>query len=190
MQADFERLVTRHRRQVDRLVDRYREGAISTEEFGDRMNAVLFRGHSDAVTLGRRLAGVRGRQTDDDQLLGLDNADRHGEFLSNFLADLDSGRYTLEDGTLNVGSVKRRADMYVQQLRSTANESFVENSPPEVTFDWILGANDHCSECPMMAAASPLTANELFIVPGQATCLHNCTCRLVRSDGVEGFKRV
>ena len=188
-QAKLDALIDRHRRDVERLTKRLAKDG-DAEAFADDLYTVLTKGHSDAVTLGRQLAGDKRRQTEADQLLGLDTADHQTGWLDGFMADIEDGRYALEDGSLNVAQVKRRADMYVSQLRSTANQSFVDHSPERESFDWVMGmVEDHCSECPTMAAASPLTANELYIVPGQATCLHNCHCHLIRlSDGVEGFR--
>lgn len=193
MQADFESIVARHRRDVARLVKRFESGSITPDEFGDRLDAIIWKGHSDSVTLGRRAAGVRGRQTDADQLLGLDIKDREAEWLNAFADDLKGQKYRLADGALNYSRIEQRANMYSVKYRATVAESALDNSPAEELWLWRLGPTEHCPTCSMMASAGPLTRNELWTVPGacDTECLLGCACYLERaSDGFALPKRV
>ena len=150
--------------------------------------------HSEAIKLGRALAGAK--PLDDDELLRQARTakDTESEFLNNFVHQLkaDDPRYVDEDGHFIEGSMDARATLYVGRLRGTANQHFVESSPPDLGWVWELGGNEHhCEDCPRMASLSPFTRDTLFSYPGDGSteCLGNCTCRLVRSDGISGFGR-
>lgn len=187
MQADFEAIVRRHRRDVERLINRFKSGRIGAEEFGDGLDAIVWNGHSESVRLGRYSATGRGRSlSDEDQLLGLDIKDREAEWLNSFVDDLKSDKYRLESGDLNLRQIERRANMYSVKYRATVSESFIDNSPPDELWVWKLGLTEHCEECRTLAAASPLTRNELWTVPGasETSCVLGCRCWLERvSDG-------
>lgn len=186
MQAEFDAIVARHRRDVERLVKRLKSGAIDADQFGDGLDAIVWKGHSDAVTLGRRAAGDRRRQTDADQLLGLDIKDREAEWLNPFVDDLRSGKYLLEDGSLNYARIERRANMYSVKYRATCTEAVLDGSAPGELWLWRLGPTEHCDDCRMLSLAGPLTRNELWTVPGasETACVLGCRCWLERaSDG-------
>lgn len=187
MQAQFDSLIRRHQRDVSRLVNRYQSGAIDAEGFGDGLDAVIWNGHSRAIALGRKLAGDKSPLNDDDQLLALDIKDGESEFLNRFVDDLATGRYTLDDGTLNLAQIERRANQYSVKYRASCCQAAVDASAPDEQWNWRLGPTEHCDSCRLLASASPLTRNELWTMPGSCDteCVLGCSCFLERvSDGL------
>lgn len=190
-QEAFNALAARHRRDVTELARRLGSG-VDPQAWGDGMDAMLYRGHADAITIGRHLAGDRSAQTAEDLLLAVDIKDKEAEWLNKFVSDLEHGRYTLSDGSYNLPAIQSRANLYVEKIRASANEAFVETSEDDELFNWVMGGDEHCDECPMLQAASPLSKNELYTYPGEGStpCLSNCKCHFVRvSDGKVGLKR-
>jgi hypothetical protein len=80
-----------------------------------------------------------------------------------------------------------RGRLYIGTMRGTQGQGFVFGSPEDVEFNWRLGGpEDHCTDCPVIAAASPFTAGTIFTHPGMGDtpCLGNCNCYWEREDGV------
>lgn len=172
---------------------------LATEEIGStewylRFSNMLLERHADAWILGRRLAGDRSAPDIADELVGRAKADQENEWLMRFLTDIETGRYTDDEGKLKENAVAARSRMYAGKLRGTANEAFIEASPAEAEFEWRLGgAEKHCGDCPELAAMSPWLKDELGTWPGEGgtPCLTNCKCRLVRlEDDLSGFHPV
>lgn len=112
-------------------------------------------------------------------------------YFDGFMDDLRNGRYGSGED-FDKAAVRRRAMMYIQKARATANRAFVDASG-DMEFDWVLGGTeDHCATCPIYAENSPYRASELPAMPADGTteCLTNCLCVLVRDDGLKGFSRV
>lgn len=165
----------------------------SASDWVDEFNAALLDGHAEAWTMGRQLGGDLAPRGYDDTLMGRAKADLENEWLQQFMADIEDGRYTKEDGSLDLDAIDRRSKLYVRKMRGTSNEALVETSDPEVEWNWVLGPTDHCADCPQYAALSPYTRDTAMAHPGDggSDCLGNCTCRWVRADGqVAGFERV
>jgi hypothetical protein len=82
-----------------------------------------------------------------------------------------------------------RAELYVKRIRGVGNRSFVESSPDDLPFRWILGEAEHCDDCPRLAAEGPYFRSEMAHVPadGSTQCLGQCRCRIERADGVDGI---
>lgn len=189
LQAQFHSLIVKHRRDVAKLANRLKSGAIDAQGFGDGLHAIVTHGHAEAMRLGRALAG--NHLPEDIALLAGDRADTEATWLNKFVADIEDGRYTLEDGSLNVDAVARRGDMYAVKYRHTANEAFVDASEPDEQWHWRKTALESCEDCVLLAHASPLTRDELYTTPGgcDTACLLGCKCYLERySDGLVGFR--
>lgn len=125
--------------------------------------------------------------------------DGESTYLQNFLNAIKSGddpRYfDLETGLIKPGSMHWRTGLYVGKMRGTANQGFTAASFDEdadTEFDWELGAEHHCEDCPRIAAMSPYNQSTMYTDPGagDTECLGNCDCRWVRRDGVKGFPRL
>ncbi|OGF05248.1 MAG: hypothetical protein A2W00_04685 [Candidatus Eisenbacteria bacterium RBG_16_71_46] len=165
-------------------------GSMSVSEFGDFMRTLLSEAHAQAAYLGRSLAGSAAAFGEADLLFGASVMAEQESYLASFLADIESGKYTLEDGTLNLARIGRRAEMYVDRLLGTANEAWVRTLPPETVLWWKLSVVDHCADCPVLADGSPYTAATVPGFPGDAStaCRTNCKCWLERETGETGFK--
>jgi len=191
-QTRFERTFAKHSRQANNIVKKLANKDLDAEQFGDAFDALLWKAHTDAITLGRKRAGDYAPQHEDDQNLALDIKDSDADYLNSFIDDIKSGRYTLEDGSLNADAIQSRAQLYIRKTRGSANESFVNASDDDDYFIWQLGFTEHCSDCIDLAAGSPYSKDELWTYPGQGdtVCLGNCACNLQRvSDGRKGFER-
>lgn len=179
---------------IQKVTTRFLNGKIDANKWYEQVDSVLHDGHAGAWALGRQRAGDASARGKDDDLAGRAAADHQDQFLLRFrddLADPSSGLYDA-DGNLREGAVRARANLYVGAIRGTANQAFVETGPDDVEYDWKLGGTEqHCEECPQIAALSPYRKDTLFAHPGDGStpCLGNCDCHLERSDGVTGFKK-
>lgn len=182
-----------HERSVELNGSLYR-GDLSPREWADAIKELLNDGHASAWVLGRQRAGDLSAPTEADELVGIGYADGQADFLLAFMEDIENGRYTMDDGTLNMTAIQNRMNLYVQNIRGTSGASFVANSPDDDEFTWELGgAEDHCDDCPELNSLNPWTQSELYAFPGDGNtaCLGNCLCRLVRqSDGRSSFAPV
>lgn len=104
-----------------------------------------------------------------------------------FMVGLAEG---LANGDVSEAQGLARARQYARRIRGTANEAFRESSSG-FKLTWVLGATDHCAECPQYAGMSPWEPDEAFASPGDGStpCGGACDCKWVRSDGREGFAR-
>lgn len=188
-QASYNALERKTTRQLTNLTNRLAEGKISAEKWQDRFLGILEERHADAWTLGRQRAGKLDNQNRDDQQEGAAIADGEARFLQHFADDVASGRYTDAEGNLDAAKLTTRAKFYARRLLGTANEAFVTSSEAKHTFTWVMGASEHCGDCPLLASGSPYSADLLWTFPrsGGTECLFNCKCYLVRSGGLSGF---
>ncbi len=194
-QAAFNKLVGSRSNELHNLIEQWKSGRLSIDDLGDEYYDVLRRGHTEAYTLGAKQAGSKLEpsvlQTLAEQH-GRAQADAEQEWLDGFLSDLESDKYTDDEGKVNLSRINNRASMYAHKLRGTANQAFVDESPNDATYDWVMsGTEAHCNDCPRLAALSPYSADELFATPGSCDteCLTGCKCFLRRSDGVPSIKR-
>lgn len=176
--------------EFERITNRLASGKIAPAQWAELSNAVLLEGHVSAARQGRILAGSDNQGF--DLALGKMVADDQSFYLSNFLDAIEAKdpRYFDEDGALRVDRVNRRLASYTGRMRGTGNEAFLQQSPKTAEFRWVLGrAEDHCTECPEFASMGALLRDDFPTVPGanDTPCLYNCSCTLVRTDGVSGF---
>lgn len=191
--SDWNRMVQRRRRAVIKLVDDLKARNISISEFERYFDDGLKRSHINAAVIGRQRAGDLADETELDEIFGILNAQRDLPFVRALIRDLESGRY-MTDGVMDDIAVKRRAIMYVDKARSTANEAFALASPQHSVFDWLLTGVEHCTTCPAKAEGGPYDLRQLGIIgypsSGKDACRTNCKCVIQRSDGVRSFARV
>jgi hypothetical protein len=178
--------------EANALSARLAAGSIPPRQWGESFYDLLARGHAASWRMGRNRSGDMGADDAVDDLVGRAKADGDAHWLLRFVGDIESGKYTDEDGAFKLAAFKQRQALYVGKMRGTANEAFVESSADEEEFDWVLGgAEDHCPDCPVLAESSPWKKDEMFTHPGSGDtpCLSHCKCHLVRkSDGLDGFK--
>jgi hypothetical protein len=156
----------------------------------DAMFEILAEGHTSAAYMGRRLAGSDFPFGDYDTEFGKLVAESQREYLENFFADVQSGRYTGDDGALDESAISNRANYYQERLRGTANEAWCGSLDAEELIDWILddGA-DSCTVCPDLAENSPYSPGDMPTWPGanETPCLFNCACGARTQSGKFGF---
>lgn len=195
-QSVFGGMVKKQQRALHALTAKLAAGKIDIDAWYEGFRAVILEGHTSAWELGRNRAGDL---TDDinDLLRGLGKADQEEVFLRGFWHQLYAKDPRYWNSTLeawNQVSIKARQNLYLGGMRGTANEAFVTHTPPELdTFAWKdTGSPEECDECRLIAEEGPYTSATLPTYPGAGAtpCWGNCECVLVRTDGVQGFKRV
>jgi hypothetical protein len=193
-QSQFGTLQKQTGERLASLAHQLETGEIDNHEWYIRFANILLESHKDSWILGRRRAGDFGAEDIYDELAGRAKVDQESEWLLNFFHDLETGRYLDAEGKLKTGIVVNRSIMYSGKLRGTANDSFIQASGADDSFEWSLGGAElHCSDCPKLASMSPWLKDELGAWPGSGDtpCLTNCKCSIVRlSDGLAGFAPV
>jgi len=189
-QAGFDQFVRDRMAQADRLASALPDsGPI---RWYDAMRGWLLDAHAEAAVLGRLRAGVP-EDTGMDAARMRGAADAESEFLAGFYDALDARdpRYWDDEAqSWRIEAIQSRARSYTGRMRGTANQAFLDESPAEATFRWVLGASEsHCDDCPYFAGLEPMARDEWPTVPGanQTPCLYNCSCHLERDDGVTSF---
>lgn len=189
-QTKHDRLIAAFERNAAGHVADWAAGTIDGSGFEDAMLATISKYHANAYALGLDLAGAEG----DGIAHGARMADLEAVYVRGFRDRLESGqRYFDDAGEIDLGSGLLANDLrlYASKAGGSANAGFVDGSDDSAEFDWLLGgAEEHCEDCPYIAEGSPYTKGTLYTKPrqGDTPCLSNCTCRLVRSDGVTGFE--
>lgn len=189
-QSDFNRMLGKRQKELEKLIKRLAAGEIDVREWGDEFDKVLLEGHTQAWMMGRQRAGHLLGLGFDDTLNGVAIKDQEAEYLHGFMLDLINGRYDDEEGKLKVHLVNQRASLYVGRMRGTASESWVDYGPDDQKIQWVMLALEHCNDCPRMAALSPWDKTDLWAFPGDGStqCIGNCKCVLRREDGSESFR--
>lgn len=175
------------RRQIANVNNELFAGEITPDSWEMRIADILRQAHVNAASFGRQMAGVSGEAPSVlDEIIGRATAETDLEFLKRFADAIRSGKYTGAEQELLRPPIQQRADLYVGRLRGTASDAFVENSPSESLYEWVLIAEDNCEDCQRIAASGPYTKDTLPARPGNGMtqCLTNCKCVLVRNDGV------
>lgn len=172
-----------------RITNRLAGGEIGIEEWGRLFHLLLQGGHAEGWFLGRLLGGDLSPFGNDDQLIGVAKVDGEADFLRRFMAAIVDGdpRYWDADGNLRIQPVLARMNLYIGKMRGTANEALVETADQE--WWWVLAPEEHCEDCPRIAALSPFTrdANVGYPGSGDTACLGNCKCHVRLANGVTGF---
>lgn len=187
------RMLKARKKEVIKLTSQLVKATITPDEWGDLIYDVLVTAHTQAYKLGRSRGGDTKPDINLDLINGIAGADADQEYLFNFIQDIKNGRYSDSENNLIADSINNRTSLYLQKVRSTSSKGFIDVSADDETFTWKLGANEHCEDCPRIAALSPFTKETLFTHPGEGNteCLGNCTCVLVRdSDNRSTFERV
>jgi len=190
--ANFGSLVLSTRQTLNSLIDSLSGGDLDTFTFGLRMSDALREAHTEAVIMGRNLAGDLDPRELDDELFGALVMRDQDKFLARFVGDISAGRYSNPDGSLKLSQIKARAALYATRLRGTANDVFVLASPAGSMFAWHQLTAEPCDDCPRWEANSPYLESELTTKPGmgKTQCGVSCGCVLVRlDDGRIGFSR-
>lgn len=158
---------------------RFIRGGLTAESAQDLFQSLATARHTDAHVLGQEVAGVRGTviglAADRGRMLGLTEL----SYFRGFLAALDGTdpRYFDEEAReWRESEIARRAGMYTPKMESSASWGWVDNHEARQQFNWILGAADHCTDCPILADQSPYYRETLYTMPRESMtpCGYNC----------------
>ena len=190
-QAQHDRIVTDSSQKFHDLAAKYGMGQMTREEFMSAYDAALVKYHGEAYSIGMTAGGGAASKAQMDEV-GRAMADVESQYLQGLADAIENGDYDDENGDFNPDApgLINRTGLYGGKVSSSATSGFVDASPDSMTFDWQLGGDeDHCPDCPELAAAGSFTKSELITTPraGDTQCLGNCQCSLVRSDGQKGF---
>lgn len=162
-----------------------RDGGINAAEWRRKMDQILRLAHINAHVAGQRIGGRSQPFGVEAARVGQIWADQESQFLQGFFEDVKGGRYTDEEGNLEIDQLANRQLMYINKTRATAYDGFVSTGDAGASYDWILGASEeNCNDCPVWAEGGPYTSESLATYPGMGDtlCLTNCKCYLVRQS--------
>lgn len=176
-QADMTALLLATRSNVRAAVAALLEHG-SPSAFGGDMAKLLEDAHTDAVYLGRAMAGDTAPPEWDDRKFASQVMDGQLDHLDAFVSDLQGERYLGEDGSWDADAIGRRAEMYLGRIVGTGNEAYGLTIDPETMIEWLLSNAENCADCPEIAAGSPYRAEEMPTWPGMCdtACRFNCRC--------------
>lgn len=178
---------------VEESVQEWGDGEIGSKEFATGFLTELGSAHAMANYIGRNSAGSDVPFGQSDQIVGDTMIVDQARFMEGFAKDLEGGRYgepaesADEEGTVMSKAILARADLYIERLRGTANDSVIytlrsTDISDEGYVDWILDGSvkNHCGDCIAMAEGSPWPLDELKKLPGDGSteCGPNCKCEL------------
>jgi hypothetical protein len=150
----------------------------------------LIEGHSRGAYLGRTMAGNDVPYGEYDTAFGSLVGEEEAIYLEGFLDDINSGKYTNADGTIDVEAIEARAELYEGRLRGTANEAFANTLDPDDLVYWEYGNTvNHCGTCTDLHDNSPYKPSEIPVYPGEnaCECSIGCGCGLRTESGKAGF---
>lgn len=182
-QGWYEQMIRFHWNQSKTLTSRLADKKLGLQQWADDFHQTILEAHANAHWIGRRVVGAgKDELTFADVLAGRNRADIDAEYLQGFIDDIASGRYTdPETGELLLNQIYNRQRLYLGKVRGTAGQATVDNLSKDTEVYWRLGgAEEHCEECPSLAAISPFFKDDLFTTPGagDTPCLGNCKCHL------------
>lgn len=199
--ALFLLLLTTTRNEFTAHISAYLAGTITLAGLSDALVGVLQNSHTDAVALGRQLAGVGGSDVTEADTAFADVIVAGQEtFLAGLLRDLESGRYTTQavsdaitdmgpaEGLIS-GALAARIDLWARRLRGSSNASWIMAQPEGTLVDWITTANESCDGCLGMEGDNPHVSDQMEAFPsdGLQPCGVNCKCFLSLASGEEGM---
>jgi HK97 family phage portal protein len=189
LQREHDALINRTQENLNALLKRYANKQLEAAGFIEEFGNILSESHAAAYRLGWRLSDGPVPDPVAFTDFGERAAALESPFVQGLINDLESGRY---GEAVEVGSagLQARLDLYSRKVSASASDGFVDGSETDSDWAWELGGTeDHCEDCPYIAASGPYTQDTLFTKPraGDTPCLGNCLCRLVRNDGVAGF---
>jgi hypothetical protein len=187
--SEYELLVARHDKQFRELAVKL-AGGMSVGEWRDAMEAEIDEMHYQTHLIGQKISGNTSMDMAWARRVAAQMRDEESQYLNDFAAKIEDGGYELVDGGLNDDAVYSRQRLYLGKSRGTGNQAFVDASPIGSEWDWILGGiEEHCADCPVLAAGGPYIDETLYTTPGagDTPCLGNCKCHIKRADGAVGI---
>jgi len=191
-QKDHDRTIKRGKTRLESLVKRLASGDMTEDAFKEEYSKVLLRLHEDLYRIGVRHAGGT-PDTAEAKRVAQQVVDFEQQWIAGLVSDVVGDLYRDDQGVFDAshGGLQNRLRWYGSKASGTASQAWVSASEPEEEFDWALGGTeDHCQDCPYIAANSPYTKDTLYTEPRAfgTPCGGSCDCTLTRrSDGLAGF---
>ena len=155
---------------------------IDVQKWADDFFDAILQANANSHWIGRDLVSIsKTKFSTQDILSARGIADDDAEYLQGFIDDIESGRYTDDEGNLIESQILNRQKLYMGKVRGIAGQASVDNLTEEDQIFWTLGGNEmHCVDCPVLAGISPFTKSTLYTTPGacDTPCLGNCKCHL------------
>lgn len=199
----FEQALKKYDRELDQLTSAFLKGEVDALTFEEELVDILRRMHIDCHYQGQVMADVIPPSMTLARFSGGRVAQAESQYARKFaneLALMAANVYDQAAEQYRAEAIRLRARSYMGRARGTATDGWTSASLPNNLVDWVMGAEDHCEECPVMASNGPWLLQgstsqfehpTLFIRPGEnlTPCKFNCGCYLVRkSDGVRSPK--
>lgn len=194
----FETAMVKYERELDQLASAFIKGGVTPEEFEEELTDILRRMHIDCHYQGQVMADA----VPPSMILARSNGGRVAQaeiqYARAFAGDLATFSPKVWDAVTEAwreSAIALRTRSYMGRARGTATDGWASASAPSDLIDWVLGKEDNCPRCPVMASDSPWLLSgsttqyeykPLFIKPGEnlTPCKFNCGCYLRRhSDG-------
>jgi len=157
---------------ADELLARNRAAARLSEDWGDIVEESVRAAHATGMQAwGGKILRPEEAQAQVDAFVA-----KQRRFASRFALDVSQG-YPQLPGKMPIGA---RTTLYEKSLDGAFNLGTLSNSPDGVIITWMLGAADHCFECPVISLNSPYTRESLPTWPGAGVtpCRSRCACWL------------
>jgi hypothetical protein len=181
-QAWFEDMLDMNWKKAKKTTGKLVADRIGVQQWADDFFDAILQANANAHWIGRDLvSGTKTKFGKQDILKARGIADVDAEYLQGFIDDIESGRYTDDEGNLIESQILNRQKLYMGKVRGIAGQASVDNLELTTKIYWTLGGNEvHCVDCPVLANISPFFKDDLFTTPGacDTPCLGNCKCHL------------
>ena len=181
-QAWFEDMIDMNWKKAKKATGKLVADRIDVQRWADDFFDAILQANANAHWIGRDLVSdIKTKFGKQDILRARAIADVDAEYLQGFIDDIESGRYTDDEGNLIESQIMNRQKLYMGKVRGIAGQATVDNIDAKQKIYWTLGGNEvHCVDCPVLASISPFFKDDLFTTPGacDTPCLGNCKCHL------------
>lgn len=187
--AELRKILGAYGADVYQAIEDYLAGRIGPEGLQEAFRGIAGSSHTAAHVLGQEVAGaqvVRGLAADRGAVMaGLET-----QFFRGFINALVAKDPRYHDGDeWRNDQIARRVEMYLPRTEASAGYGWLAGHEPRQLFDFILGAADHCEDCPVLAEMGPYYRETLWTMPrnGDTPCGFNCKCQVQTVEGDAGF---
>ena len=188
-------LMRRFKKRLMKLGVWFAAGELDNNIFRDEFEAVMAGSIAHANAIGYTLA--RAQTTGDwsqeptispsDMAAAVALIQMRRKYLDEFIADVQGGRYTDDQGSISAAAVSARSAMYVGTAYYSANRTWLNSLPSEMLIYWnaLPGCCDGCSA---RQEGGPYTRASLPGIPGDGStpCMMNCRCSISTDTGAVG----
>lgn len=186
-QAWFEDMIDMNWKKAKKATGKLVADRIDVQTWANDFFDAILQANANSHWIGRDLVSTsKTKFSTQDILSARGIADVDAEYLQGFIDDIESGRYTDDEGNLIESQILNRQKLYMGKVRGIAGQATVDNLDVKQKIYWTLGGNEvHCVDCPVLANISPFFKDDLFTTPGacDTPCLGNCKCHLLIEMG-------